>query len=187
MILAAHQINLFPFEGIAEKARASDVFVLLGQVQFSPGNYHNRFHQGGRWFTLSVHRGLEPLVEKRYADPFADFERIKRRMGPRYASLLSEFDDCISEQLAETNGAIIWRLFRKLGIGVEIAWDWPTDLRGTDRLVDLCKRFGADRYLSGPSGPKYLDLDVFEREGIRVIVQEPVGRRAAVELLEKIR
>lgn len=183
MIIGAHQCNLFPYENILDKARQCDRFIVLTQAQFSPGNYHNRFRYLTKWYTMSVHRGLEPLATKRYAAPGTDWARIKQRIQPDYADVLAAFDGCIEENLAETNTAIIRRLFSLLGIGAEVMLDYETPLRGTDRLVDLCRHYGATTYLSGPSGPKYLDFEAFRAAGIDVDVQTGGGKRAAVELL----
>lgn len=49
------------------------------------------------------------------------------------------------------------------------AWTLGDDPTG--RLVDICKRLGADTYLSGAGGQGYLDLSQFEAAGIRVAFQ----------------
>ena len=36
------------------------------------------------------------------------------------------------------------------------------------RLLNLCKRFGADRYLSGDAAQAYLDVGMFADNGVRV-------------------
>jgi len=185
MILAAHQPNYFPAGSFWDRLRRADRFVILAQCQYERGNYHNRFALGGSWYTMPVSQRLEPLVAKRYNDHAANWERIRRRLPVAYQRAFARFDGCCTESLVETNVAVIRRLCAILGIGTEIVMDYPTDLRATDRLVDLCKHYGADTYLSGPSGPKYMDMDAFERAGIRVEVQEtrPEHRRAALELV----
>jgi hypothetical protein len=41
----------------------------------------------------------------------------------------------------------------------------------SQRLAELCVRAGADTYIAGKSGRDYLNLDVFERSGIKVLWQ----------------
>ena len=183
MIVGVHQPNFFPYEGILDKIRRCDRFVLLGHAQFSPGNYHNRFDLLGRWYTMSVNHALEPLAAKRYRDCARDWATIKRRIHPRYAAVLDGFDDCVVDRLVETNAAIIRRICERVGIQTEIVMDYPTDLGRTERLVDLCRHYGATAYLSGASGPKYLDFDLFGGAGIDVAVHDGAARRAAVEVL----
>ena len=38
-----------------------------------------------------------------------------------------------------------------------------------ERLISLCHRVGAQRYLSGPAAREYLDEDLFAGEGIQVV------------------
>ncbi len=42
----------------------------------------------------------------------------------------------------------------------------------SERLVDICRHFGASRYVSGDAAQSYLDVPLFEREGIRVEWQQ---------------
>ena len=42
----------------------------------------------------------------------------------------------------------------------------------TDRLIDICKALGADTYLAGQGGTDYMDLGRFEKNGLKLIVQE---------------
>jgi len=45
------------------------------------------------------------------------------------------------------------------------------EMKGTERLVKICKELNADVYLSGISGIDYLDLKLFEDTGIEVEFQ----------------
>lgn len=185
VIVAIHQPNFFPYEGVLSKIAACDRFVILAHCQYERGNYHNRFRLNDHWFTMPVSQALEPLVAKQYIDPRANWERIRRRLPESFQPAFSRFDDCVTGSLVETNVTIIRWLCTVLGIGTEIVMDYPTALRATDRLVDLCRHYGATTYLSGPSGPQYMDMGAFERAGLRVAVQEskPEHRRAALELV----
>jgi hypothetical protein len=42
----------------------------------------------------------------------------------------------------------------------------------TDRLIDICKALGADTYLAGQGGADYMDLERFEKNGLRLMIQE---------------
>ena len=53
------------------------------------------------------------------------------------------FDDCISESVAITNTKIILRACELLNIKTEIVFDYPTELKSTERLVDIIKKYGA--------------------------------------------
>jgi hypothetical protein len=163
-----------------QKIEQSDIFVLLGQVQYKAGNYQNRFRSESNWFTMSVHRGMNPIKEKKYSNPFADWTTIKKS----YPNL-EIFDAHVSQNLWITNCGIIKEAAQLLGIKHDIVTDYETHLMGTNRLIDICKTYGADKYLSGISGKKYLDLELFKMAEIEVIFQEEkdMDKRPLVELL----
>jgi hypothetical protein len=189
MILSAHQANFFPYEGVLEKIRRSDIFVALGYVQFTRGNYHNRFEHYSRWYTMSVNQSLEPLVTKMYCDR-EDWYRIKRRL-PADRQRLDEFDEDIEEGcnvLVETNFLILKRLCRKLGIKTTLVRDMPLEGDASEKLANLCKEFGADTYLSGPTGLKYLDCAPFTERGVMVEFPRYEHKsRSALEMLAEVK
>lgn len=169
MICTIHQPNFFPYYPFFQKMAAADVFVLLTDCQFEKNGYQNRFMLGGRWHTMSVNRGLESIRAKRYLSPERDWNKIKSNVG---MCDLSDYDDCISSDLVDTNYRIILRLKGRLGIGTVMYTDRPTGATATERLVRICQMHNADTYLSGISGRKYLDLSMFENAGIQVIFQK---------------
>jgi len=56
-------------------------------------------------------------------------------------------------------------------IQTKIEHDYPTKLTGTERLLNICLTFGATKYIAGISGINYMDLELFERNGVEVIFQ----------------
>lgn len=178
MIVSIHQPNFFPYMGIFEKIAASDVFVIMGNCQFEKNNYQNRFKVGDKWHTMSVISGNIPIVQKRYLRPVKDWERITNVYNK-----LHNFDDLISFDLWRTNSAIIVRACHMLGIKTKIVYDYPTELTKSERLVDLCKKYGATKYLAGSGGKKYLDKELFATYNIEVEFQDETktDKRAFVQ------
>lgn len=170
MIVTIHQPNFFPWLPFYEKIRAADVFVLLRHCQFEKNNYQNRFNYRDKWHTMSINRGLEPIIDKRYMSHVADWNKIKANLRDK-KRILDEYDHCISESMYQTNHDIIMTTLKKLEIATKIEYDTPTDLLSTDRLVEICKTFGADTYLAGSGGKNYMDLDKFKAAGIDVRFQ----------------
>lgn len=177
MVLSIHQPNFFPYAGFFEKMKQSDMFVILTNVQYTRSNYQNRFDYHG-WRTMSVNSGIEPIRNKRYINFEKDWDSI-RKMNPK----LKQFDAFITENLVDTNVAVICHAMMVLGIETELHIDYPTELTGSERLLDICKKKGATTYLSGISGKKYLDVKLFEDNGIDVIFQENPDKRSLIEIL----
>ena len=167
MTLAIHQPNFMPWMPYFEKVRQADIFLVLNHCQFRKNNFQNRFNIGDKWYTLGVIKGNDPIIDKKYKNPKEDWETIKRKL-PQYKSILDEFDDLISERLWETNNKIIKLIASKLNISTTIETDYPTNKKRSERLLDICKKFKATNYLSGPSGRNYLDFNIFKEENIKV-------------------
>ena len=179
MIVSIHQPNFIPWYPFFQKIEESDVFVLLGHCQFEKNNFQNRFNLNDKWHTMSVNKGLEPITDKKYLNPEKDWNKIKANLK-QYCHILDELDECISDNLFETNVSIIRKLCSILDIKTEIVLDYPTDLKSTERLVDICKHYGATKYLSGPSGKKYLDLSAFP-SNIEVEYQSEQTKKPVLE------
>lgn len=182
MIVSIHQPNFFPWLPFFEKIKQADVFVFLKHCQFEKNNYQNRFDYRERWHTMSVNKGLESIVDKTYVNHQKDWNKIKANLRDKKA-ILDQYDDCLSDSLYETNHAIILKTLKKLNVGTAVEYDWPTDLVGTDRLVDICKKLNATTYLAGRGGKKYMELDKFEAAGIKVEFQN-VATEQSIHVLD---
>ena len=171
MIITIHQPNFFPYYPFFQKMEDANIFVILKHCQFEKNNFQNRFNKDDKWYTMSVNKGLDPIWTKTYLNPEKDWMRIKN-MLPEYKNVLKIFDDCVDENLSRMNSNIIFRIRDILNIDTEIVFDYHTELKGTERLVDICLRNEATTYISGISGSKYLDLSQFDKNGIRVVFQD---------------
>lgn len=172
MIVAIHQPNFVPWVPFFRKVQAADLFVILSHCQYCRTAYQNRFRYKDKWHSMSVsnsHSQSETIREKNYREPRNDWAFIRRKLNH---PLLAELEQHIHTSLLETNVAIIQHLMKRLGITTPVAFDYPTELAATERLADICRHYGATKYLSGRSGGDYMDLGVFERLGIGVEFQQ---------------
>lgn len=186
MRIAIHQPNFVPWMPFFQKMAAVDVFVVLARCQFEKGKYQNRFRLQDQWFTMSVNHGLEPIIDKRYVRPKEDWEMIMRRL-PQFAFTLSQFSSCIESELWSTNLKIILAIAARLDIKTQIILDPISSLKGTDRLVEICKILEADTYLAGQSGAHYMEPQKFADAGIKVEYQDlaKADKRHSLEVLHE--
>lgn len=184
MIITIHQPNFFPYYPFFQKMEMSEKFVLLTDCQYEKNGFQNRFNLGGSWHTMSAQKGLTRISEKKYVNHLADWQKIKISLK-KYEDILVLFDDCISDSLAQTNIRIIRKAAALLDIKTEIVVDEPTNFNSTERLVELCKRNGGTKYVSGISGKKYLDMELFEKSGVEVIFQDE-NKMSKDALLDKL-
>lgn len=178
MIVSIHQSNFVPWLPYFQKMEMCDVFIILTHCQFEKNGYQNRFFYKDRWQTMSVSKGMTPITSKKYLKPQEDWKRIKFNIPS-----LSRFDSMISESLVETNVRIILMIKNLLGIKTEVIPDYETNLKGTDRLVHLCKEVGATTYIAGPSGGNYMEMDKFEKAGIKVRFQTDQIKKHVLDIL----
>jgi hypothetical protein len=171
MIVTIHQPNFFPYYPFFQKMDDADIFVILTHCQFEKNNFQNRFNKDSKWYTMCVNKGLDPIYTKIYLSPEKDWKRIKD-MLPEYKDVLDLFDDCVDSNLSKMNSNIILKIKNLLNIKTKIVFDYSTELKGTERLVDICIKNNATTYISGISGSKYMDLKLFSEKNIKVVFQD---------------
>lgn len=184
MRVSIHQPNFIPWMPFFEKIKSVDIFIILTHCEYEKGGFQNRFQLGNEWFTMPVIKSSNKtlITDKYYLDPAANWKKLKEKLFS-YHWELDRFDNCITDSLAETNVAIIRNIAKQLNIKTEIITDFPTELKGTDRLVELCEYAGATSYLSGISGKLYLELDKFRAAGIDVEFQEINDRKPILHVI----
>ena len=94
MRVAIHQPNFLPWYPFFQKIQEVDVFVILKECQFEKNNFQNRVNINGKWRTMSVNKGLEPIRNKTYLNPQSDWNKIKTNL-PEYREILEECDKCV--------------------------------------------------------------------------------------------
>ena len=171
MKVTIHQPAFVPWYPFFQKVQAVDKFIFLTHCQYEKNGYQNRFNIDDRWYTMSAKRGLVPINQKIYLQPEKDWNKIKKSL-PQYGRILNLFDKHVSGDLCLMNMGIIKEIVNLLKIDTELVVDQATDLKGTDRLVDLCVKNGAAEYVSGVSGANYLELHKFSEAGVKVSFQD---------------
>lgn len=121
-----------------------DKFIILANVQFEKNNYQNRYllNDKDKWVTKSVNNGIETIKEKKYTD---------------------------GNNLLTLNMYWINAIRHTLNIKTQIEFDYPTELKGTERLSNLVLGHGGDTYVTNPSAKdKYLDESSMKEQGIKI-------------------
>jgi hypothetical protein len=198
LILTLHQTQYLPYLGFFEKAARSDHFILLDQPQFEKNDYQNRNRikgpQGAFWLTVPVltkGRSRQRLDQVEI-NPQEDWRRShwssleqNYRKAPYWDLYSPELKKIYASDwplLAGLNTALIRQVMDFLGLKTPLSLESETGSEGnsTERLISLCRRVGADSYLSGAGGKGYMDEALFAKEGIRLIYQHyehPVYRQ----------
>ncbi len=189
MIVAIHQPQYLPWIGYFDKMNKADVFCYLDNVQYKKNEWQNRNRiktaQGWQWVTVPVRYRFRQKISEVPINQSVDWRRkhlqalqSNYRRSPFFRETIRIFETAFARQwefLSELNLYLIERLRETLGLANRPsvrASELP--LRGdpTDRLIDICRNVGADTYLSGPDGTKYMDLERFRQSGLTVLVQD---------------
>jgi hypothetical protein len=189
MIVSIHQPHFLPWLGYFNKALNSDAFVWLNTVQYRERYYQNRCRiksgDGWSWLTLPVFADRLTMIEDvRLADEGWK-ERVRKTLQrtygrvPYFHSCSGPLFDAIessSHLLDDVNLKLFAAVLELMGGSlprIARSSDLPVDnLDPTGRLVDTVLALGGTTYLAGRGGQNYMDLDQFERAGIRVAWQD---------------
>ena len=188
MKVAIHQPQYLPWLGYLAKWAAADLFVFLDTVQYEKNGWQNRNRirtaDGAHWLTVPVHAHLGTPI----ADVAVDTTQPWRARHVRaiehayeraphlatYQAALRSLLDTEWARLAPLAAASAEWLARAAGITTPVQVASSLTAGGGDatgRLVAICKALGADTYLAGGHGAKYLDAEQFRAAGITVLYQ----------------
>ena len=190
MKVAVLQPGYLPWLGFFDQLRRADVFVYYDDVQYDTHGWRNRnrikTQNGPIWLTVPVrHSGLDRprildveidgrskwakkhVASLRQAYAGAPFTRAYmpalEELLFRPWERLVDLDMAAAELMAEWFG-LRRRIERASLLGI--------DGGQSDRLLNICRHFGASTYVSGAAARDYLDVPLFERHGIHVEWQQ---------------
>ena len=191
MIVSVHQPHYLPWLGYFDKIARSDCFVFLDRVQYKRREYQNRnkIRSGDRWTWLTVpviSRGLrvQPIGDVRIDNSSRWQEKHWRSMNVCYgkarffkdhAPFFREvYENKTWDLLVDLNVCVTRYILKNLGIDRPLYFESEMDTTraSTERIVEICRKLGADVYLSGTGGREYLDEGRFAEEGIELRYQD---------------
>jgi hypothetical protein len=189
MIVAAHQPQYLPWIGYFHKIDKADVFVLLDNVQFKKNEWQNRNKiktaQGWQWLTIPVRYKYPELINEVPINNKVNWQHKQRqallsnyKKAPHYDLLEPFFKDIFSsswEIISQLNIEVVTRLTDILGIDTPLyvaseLGEFPE--HPDERLIAIAEHFGAAAYLAGAGGRDYMDLEKYDKAGIKVIFQD---------------
>lgn len=189
MIVAVHQPQYLPWLGYFDKIDKADVFVLLDTVQFKKNEWQNRNKiktaQGWQWLTVPVLYRYPQLIHEVTINDNVNWQHKHRqamvsnyKRAPYYEMLEDFLEGIFShswQSISQLNGEVVRRLATILGIDTPIyvasdLGEFPQD--PDERLIAITKHFDAGTYLAGMGGRGYMNLDIYDKDGIEVIFQD---------------
>jgi hypothetical protein len=181
------QSNYIPWRGYFDLIRRADHFVFYDDVQFTKNDWRNRNRivapNGAQWLSIPIKtsgKQFQSIADAQVADMrwAAKHQRALQAAfarGPEFKALkvrMTEWFDAASVEtsLTEINRIFIVGIMEFVGLNCQLHDARSLDVNGnqTGRLVNICKKLNATRYLSGPAAKSYLDEKLFTDAGIEV-------------------
>ncbi|WP_162985722.1 WbqC family protein [Virgibacillus halodenitrificans] len=190
--IVIHQPNLFPNIKCLQKIVSGDIWVILDDVQFVRRELQNRCKirklenvEEENWLTANIKKASRDEqirnIKFHHFNEFKDktlkqlyftysnsrnWDFIKRYLEKVFNEdyvYLSDF--CVKSTLIFLN---------ELDIHLTVAYssNYNINVKSTERLVELCKVFKGENYISGLGGLNYMNLDLFKLNNIEVIIHE---------------
>jgi hypothetical protein len=177
------QSSYIPWKGYFDLINLADEFIFYDDVQYTRLDWRNRnkikTSAGLKWLTIPVGYNMDwkicevemknqlwkkkhkKSIEQNYSRA-AHFEEFR--------NILDELYDNDQSNLSAFNQKAIMAISKVLGINTKFrdVRDYSPVGYRTERLIDLLKKSGADKYISGPSAKNYLAENRFEEEGIKL-------------------
>ncbi len=191
MILTAHQPQYLPWLGLFHKIALSDAFCSFDIAQYRTKSFNRnkiKTPQGEAFLTV-------PVLTKGYREKkFYEIEinnaldwrkdhfkslYLNYKKAPYFEKYIPFFEDLYGKE---------WKYFTELTeymlkwfleeLGITVAFSRASHYQfvgeGSNLVLDMCKKIGADIYIFGNLGKDYAKVEQFENAGIRPYFQEYV-------------
>jgi len=183
------QPSYLPWLGAFDQLRRADLFVLYDDVQYDKNGWRNRNRiktaAGPNWLTVPVLtsgksgqtiRDTRIDPHHKWAEKHQQALRTHYARAPHFESVFALLEPMLSPAwrwLGELDEALFRLLAGAMRIDRRVVRSGDLRIGGgqSERLVNICRRFGATDYLSGAAARDYLDVAQFEAAGIRVEFQ----------------
>jgi len=191
--LVITQPMLMPWHGLFSQLILADRVLIYDDVQLPHGGGASRGFMtrvqiktpnGTEWLSIPVQRsgqGNQKICEALVGNTDWRRQHIARieqayRKAPFFKKVLADVVLPIysiqSEFLADFLVGSMEGIARILGIPTPFErtskGDWANNFSSTERVVEICRRIGVHKYLSGNGGMNYLDYEPFENIGVKV-------------------
>ena len=184
--VAVLQPGYLPWLGFFDQMIRSDVFVYYDDVQFDKNGWRNRNRvksmTGPLWLTVPVLSAqkfgqliLETKIDNRQPWARKQLGTIRQlyARAPYLAPYLPGLEEVLCakwQYLVDLDIALVELICGWMGLKRQAVRSSKLGVVGerSERLLRICRHFGAEKYLSGDSAQCYLDVPAFEAHKIAV-------------------
>jgi hypothetical protein len=175
-----------PWAGLFEQVKLADLYVHYDDVQMPVGrSFMSRVQiktpKGTQWLSAQIDRRRSKLnisetyllSDSDWRDKHLNLLRQNYREASHSGSMFQLAEELYSQtedNLASFNQFTIEMLADRLELETEfrVSSELAIQGTGTQRLIDICRHFGASEYITGHGARNYLDHEAFEDNDIKV-------------------
>ena len=204
MILTAHQPVYLPWLGLFHKIALADLFCYFDIVQYQRKDYNNRnkvkTSNGELWLSvpvesknhLSKNVSKILIVQDNWAKKHLKSIELNYKKTPFFKDYFPELQSILINDSKDSLGYLNLKLLEyfmeclKVDTPIVKACDYSFDGIGSDLVLDMCVKLGADSYIFGEQGKNYADVKAFKEAEIVVEFQNyihPVYRQMGRDFL----
>jgi hypothetical protein len=187
-VISIRQPGYFPYLGFFKKIESVDTFVFLDDVQYTRSDWDNRnkikTSDGSMWLTIPILNKSKEFLNEVKIDNTQNW-KYKHKSAIKFNYENTPFFDLYWKdielilnkkytKLIELNIELINYFKSILEINTEIIFSSNLNINsnGSEKLYEICKILEADTYLSGELGQNYLNLEIFEKNDIKIIFEK---------------
>ncbi len=184
MIISIHQPQYIPWLPYFLKIDKSDLFVFLDSVDFQKNGLQNRNEiktgQGRNWLTIPINHKLGQKIKETTINDNLNWKKKhwqtlrscygKSDFFSLYEPYLESFYEREWRNLGDLNIELTLKMMEWLGIDTPTlkSSDMELTSSASELVLEICKKNNATNYISGSGGKNYLQIDDFEKAGIKV-------------------
>lgn len=190
---AIHQPHFFPWLGYLNKMASVDKFIILDEAQLEKGSnmYRNKLSTNdGKEKYITVGYEKAGYLEKKYneikIDNTVNWQTVQKnfiinnyKKTQFFSEIWNKIEHIFENQYQNLDTLVEETIFIEkelFGIETEVikqsTLKYDREEKNNRLLITLCKDVFADCYLSGNGAKKYMDVDLFSQNGIKVEYQK---------------
>ncbi|THF57631.1 WbqC family protein [Pseudothauera rhizosphaerae] len=186
-----HQPDFAPYLGFFHRFLQADLFIALDHVQFVTNTSRSWTHRdkiktetGERWLTLGIKKPplgtpinqIELTADNQWVDGNLALLRQNYRKAPAYAEIMPVVENLyrtVPVRMVDFNLRWLDTLADLLDVRIPFVFSSTLQPQGqkNELLIDLLKKVGASRYLSGNGARAYMEPEKFAAADIKLIWQ----------------
>lgn len=191
-VVVIHQPDFMPYLGFFDRLIKADIYVVFDNVQYvrwSSRSWMNRdkikTHNGERWISVSTQKAPRDTAinqvllskDNKWRENNLNLIRENYRRCPFYQEIIPHIKklyDFQCEKMADFNLESIKMLMSLFDIHIDviIASELKPVGENNTMIIDILKKLGCTKYLSGVGARDYYAPELYDEAGIEVIWQD---------------